>query len=45
MSIETEQDDEITEGCGYEYDHTLREGDAECQECGAEIALDDEESR
>lgn len=29
-------------GCGYEWDHTIRPGTAECQECGAEI-FDDED--
>lgn len=29
-------------GCGYSWDHTLRPGDVECRECGAEMSTEDE---
>ncbi len=45
MSTETEvEPDEIEEGCGYSWDHTIPEGAIVCTECGAEFwDLDEEE--
>lgn len=51
MTTETDDlDDDLTEeGCGYEYDHKLDEGDLvdgirtqTCRECGAEFVTDEE---